>query len=35
MLSKIGMTPGAFLGGLRIMAVDGTLMDVPDSEENA
>jgi Insertion element 4 transposase N-terminal/Transposase DDE domain len=28
-------TPGAFLGGLRIMAIDGTLMDVPDSEENA
>jgi Insertion element 4 transposase N-terminal/Transposase DDE domain len=28
-------TAGAFLGGLRIMALDGTLMDVPDSEENA
>lgn len=27
-------TPGAFLGGLRLMAVDGTVMDVPDSEEN-
>ena len=25
-------TPGAFLGGLRVMAVDGTLLDVPDSE---
>ncbi len=24
-------TPGAFLGGLRVMAVDGTLVDVPDS----
>ena len=28
-------TPGAFLGGLRIMAVDGTLFDVPDTEANA
>lgn len=28
-------TVGAFLGGLRIMAVDGTTLDVPDSEENA
>jgi hypothetical protein len=28
-------TPGAFLGGLRIMALDGTLFDVPDSQENA
>ncbi len=28
-------TPGAFLGGLRMMAVDGTLLDVPDSEANA
>jgi len=28
-------TPGAFLGGLRIMAVAGTTMDVPDSEANA
>jgi hypothetical protein len=28
-------TPGAFLGGLRITAVDGTLFDVPDSTENA
>lgn len=28
-------TPGAFLGGLRVMAVDGTVMDVPDSEANA
>ncbi|MBG1266224.1 hypothetical protein F8S12_07255 [Nostoc sp. WHI] len=24
-------TPGAFLGGLRVMAVDGTVLDVPDS----
>jgi hypothetical protein len=28
-------TPGAFLGGLRIMAVDGTVFDVPDSKANA
>lgn len=28
-------TPGAFLGGLRVMAVDGTVMDVPDSAANA
>ena len=28
-------TPGAFLGGLRVMAVDGTLLDVPDSQANA
>ncbi len=28
-------TPGAFLGGLRMMAVDGTVFDVPDTEENA
>ncbi len=28
-------TPGAFLGGLRIMAVDGTVIDVPDSVKNA
>lgn len=28
-------TPGAFLGGLRLMAVDGTLLDVPDSVANA
>ena len=28
-------TPGAFLGGLRVMAVDGTVMDVPDSVANA
>jgi hypothetical protein len=27
-------TPGAFLGGLRLMAVDGTLLDVPDSKAN-
>ncbi len=24
-------TPRAFLGGLRVMAVDGTALDVPDS----
>lgn len=29
------LTPDAFLGGLRIMAVDGTVMDVPDTRENA
>ncbi len=28
-------TPGAFLGGLRVMAVDGTVLDVPDSKVNA
>lgn len=28
-------TPGAFLGGLRVMAVDGTVLDVPDSVSNA
>lgn len=28
-------TPGAFLGGRRIMAVDGTVFDVPDTEANA
>lgn len=28
-------TPGAFLEGLRIMAVDGTVFDVPDSVANA
>jgi len=28
-------TPGAILGGLRIMAVDGTVFDVPDSSANA
>jgi len=28
-------TIGAFLGGLRVMAVDGTVMDVPDSSANA
>jgi hypothetical protein len=28
-------TVGAFLGGLRIMAVDGTVFDVPDTEANA
>ncbi|MHC5755222.1 MAG: IS4 family transposase [Nostoc sp.] len=29
------LTPGAFLGGLRIMAMDGTVMDVPETETNA
>jgi Insertion element 4 transposase N-terminal/Transposase DDE domain len=28
-------TPGAFLGGLRIMAIDGSVFDIPDSVENA
>jgi hypothetical protein len=28
-------TPGAFYRGLRLMGVDGTLYDVPDSEANA
>ena len=28
-------TPRAFLGGLRVMAVDGTVLDVPDSTANA
>jgi Insertion element 4 transposase N-terminal/Transposase DDE domain len=28
-------TPGAFLGGLRLMAVDGTTLDVADTPENA
>lgn len=28
-------TPKAFLGGLRVMAVDGTVLDVPDSMANA
>ena len=28
-------TAGAFLGGLRLMAVDGTLVDVADTPENA
>lgn len=28
-------TPGAFLGGLRVMAIDGTVLDVPDSQANA
>ena len=28
-------TPEAFLGGLRVMAVDGTVLDVPDSPANA
>ncbi|MBC6432173.1 IS4 family transposase [Nostoc sp. HG1] len=29
------LTPGAFLGGLRIMAIDGTVFDVTDTQENA
>jgi Insertion element 4 transposase N-terminal/Transposase DDE domain len=28
-------TPGAFLGELRIMAIDGSVFDIPDSVENA
>ena len=28
-------TPGAFYGGFRLMALDGTTLDVPDSEANA
>jgi hypothetical protein len=28
-------TPGAFYRGLRLMALDGTIFDVPDSEANA
>jgi hypothetical protein len=28
-------TPGAFFHGLRLMAFDGTVLDVPDSEANA
>lgn len=28
-------TPGGFLGGLRVMAIDGTVLDVPDSKGNA
>lgn len=28
-------TPGAFLKGLRLMAVDGTAFDLPDTDENA
>jgi hypothetical protein len=28
-------TPGAFLGGLRLMSVDGTVLDVPDTKSNA
>ncbi len=28
-------TPGAFLGGLRVMAMDGTVFDVPETDENA
>ncbi|WP_442942538.1 IS4 family transposase [Nostoc sp.] len=28
-------TPGAFFGGMRVIAVDGTVFDVPDTEANA
>ena len=28
-------TPGAFCHGLRMMAIDGTIMDVPDTSDNA
>ena len=28
-------TPGAFLHGLRWMAIDGTVFDLPDPAENA
>ncbi len=28
-------TPGAFLNGLRWMGIDGTVFDLPDTEENA
>jgi hypothetical protein len=28
-------TKGAFLGGLRVMALDGTVFDVPDTPSNA
>ena len=28
-------TPGAFLAGLRVMAVDGSVLDVPDTQANA
>jgi hypothetical protein len=28
-------TPGAFLNGLRLMAVDGTVFDLPDTDANA
>src|SRR6202044_559499 len=28
-------TPGAFYQGLRLMGIDGTVYDVPDSEANA
>ena len=27
------LTPGAFLGGLRIMAVDGTVFDIPETQQ--
>jgi len=28
-------TVGAFLNGLRVVAIDGTCLDIPDSNENA
>jgi len=32
---KRARTPGAFLGGLRVVAVDRTVFDAPDTEANA
>ena len=29
------VTPGAFLGGFRLMSIDGSLLDVPDTVSNA
>jgi hypothetical protein len=29
------LTPAAFLGGLRVMAIDGTVFDAPDTPTNA
>lgn len=35
-LASVATTPGAFVGGrLRVVVVDGTVLDVPDSEANA
>jgi hypothetical protein len=28
-------TVGVFLNGLRVVAIDGTCLDIPDSDENA
>jgi hypothetical protein len=33
-LARLG-TPGAFYRGLRLMGIDGTILDVPDSDANA